>query len=172
MLPSRLPSCILPLSNLPLVHTSRNLISQRPATHHDLSHQKSKTTSNLGRRFFSQHHPSLKTTIKSSISPLKPTLPAKIRQPSVNETSAPGLNIFHLIREAKRPVRYTVYGALGVLATVECTFWIKVIQHKFFSSDEESSEDFFKEVGERVNRYRVVWLKAYRRYYGETVWGV
>jgi hypothetical protein len=172
MLLSRLPSCVIPLVKPPLVHTSRSLVSQRSAAQHDLSHHKSKAASNLGHRSFSQHPPSLKTTLPSSISPLKPTLPVKTRQPSVNEPSAPGLNIFHLIREAKRPVRYTVYGALGVLATVECTFWIKVIQHKFFSPGEDESEDFFKEVGERVKRYRVVWLRAYRRYYSETVWGI
>jgi hypothetical protein len=165
MLSPRLPSCVLPLANPPLCHTSRNLISQKSATHHDLSHQKPKIASNLRHRSFSQRHP-------SPVSPLKPTLPTRTRQPSVNETSTPGINIFHLIREAKRPARYTVYGALGVLATVECTFWIKVIQHKFFSPNEEESEEFFKEIGERVKRYRVVWLRAYRRYYGETVWGI
>lgn len=172
MLSPRLPSHIVSLVNPPFCHTSRNLVSQRSATHHGLSHQKSKMTSNPGHRSFSQHYPSPKTTISSPVSPLKPTLPTRTRQPSVNETSTPGINIFHLIREAKRPARYTVYGALGVLATVECAFWIKVIHHKFFSPDEEASEDFFKEIGERVKRYRVVWLGAYRQYYGETIWGI
>ena len=84
----------------------------------------------------------------------------------------PAFNLFHLLRGANRSVRYTVFGVLGVLTAAECTFWLKVIQYKFFSPDEEASEEFFKEVQERIKIFRLFWIGAYGRYYGETIWGL
>ena len=157
-------------------YVQRNIISQRPAINHRLpSTSRSKQMVNPAKNHsFSQSHALLKDPVPSpTVS--KPALPTRERTPSVNETSAPGINIFRLIREAKRPVRYTIYGALGIQAIVECTFWTKVIKHKFFAKSEEEkegSDEFFRDIGRRVRRYRVIWIGAYKGYYGETVWGL
>ncbi|KAF2713553.1 hypothetical protein K504DRAFT_530517 [Pleomassaria siparia CBS 279.74] len=102
----------------------------------------------------------------------KPKNPTSTSAALPQNPSMPALGIFHLVRGASRPVRYTVFGALGVLATVECMFWIKVIQHKFFSPDQEASDDFSKDLGERVMRFRKSWIAAYGKYHRETIWGI
>ncbi|KAF2796109.1 hypothetical protein K505DRAFT_323560 [Melanomma pulvis-pyrius CBS 109.77] len=157
MLSVRIVARIAPRTHTPYPHkhTSSSLLQ---------SQWIQKRSSNLpSSHFFSQLHPLLKPS-----PPLRPSKPAT---PSENP-SPPSINIMYLLRDAKRPVRYTVLGALGIIATAECTFWIKVIQHKFFSPDEESSEEFFNEIWRRVQRYRRVWINAYGQYYSSTVWGV
>jgi hypothetical protein len=177
MLSSRPPSqSLLSLVSASFPYVQRNIISQRPATSYRLpSTPRSKQVVNLAKNHsFSQSHGLLKDPV-SSPTVSKSALPTRARTPSVNETSAPGINLFSLIREAKRPVRYTIYGALGIQAIVECTFWTKVIKHKFFANSEEEkegSDEFFRDIGRRVGRYRVIWLGAYKGYYGETVWGL
>jgi hypothetical protein len=88
----------------------------------------------------------------------------------------PSINIFHEVRNARPAVRYTVYAGIGLVATVESTFWFNVIKAKFFpaKSEEEQlrAQEFMENLHEAVTGARAAWMGNYGRYYGGYVWGV
>ena len=90
--------------------------------------------------------------------------------------SVPSLNLWSTIREARPAVRYTVYAGLGLMATVESTFWFKVLKAKFFPSvsqeEQEQADQFLETIRGAVKGYRKVWLRNYNRYYGAHLWGL
>ncbi|KAH8728447.1 hypothetical protein GQ44DRAFT_702313 [Phaeosphaeriaceae sp. PMI808] len=91
--------------------------------------------------------------------------------------SLPSFSLLKEVRSAHPAVRYTIYAGLGLMATVESTFWIKVLKAKFFpssSSDEESqkSEEFLASIRGALAGYKAAWMGNYGRYYGGYVWGV
>ena len=90
--------------------------------------------------------------------------------------SLPSFNLFKLVRDAKPAVRYTVYAGLGLMATVETTFWFHVLRAKFFprvSAEEQAKADALLErLNEAIKTYRHVWMANYGRYYGAHVWGL
>jgi hypothetical protein len=85
-------------------------------------------------------------------------------------------NLFREVRHARPAVRYTVYAGLGLMATVESTFWLSVIRAKFFpsSSEEDKARDdeFFANAWSALESGRAAWMGNYGRYYGGYVWGV
>lgn len=94
----------------------------------------------------------------------------------VQNPSLPSFNLFHQLRDARPLVRYTVYVGLGLMATVETTFWFHVLRAKFFP---RTSKDHHQQDEELLNRmriavkgYRHVWMMNYRRYYGAHMWGL
>jgi hypothetical protein len=88
----------------------------------------------------------------------------------------PSFNLFHAVQDSRPAVRYTVYAGLGLMATVESTFWYKVFKAKFFpaTSEEENAkaDEFMENVREAIAGYRVAWMGNYWKYYGGYVWGV
>jgi hypothetical protein len=90
--------------------------------------------------------------------------------------SLPTFNLFKLVREAKPAVRYTVYAGLGLMATVETTFWFHVLRAKFFPRASEEEQDkadaLLRRLSEAMKNYRHVWMANYGRYYGAYVWGL
>ncbi|KAH7086519.1 hypothetical protein FB567DRAFT_72747 [Paraphoma chrysanthemicola] len=104
----------------------------------------------------------------TSTPPTKPTLP--------ENPSLPSFNLFHAVRDSRSAVRYTVYAGLGLMATVESTFWYNVLKAKFFPSKSEAEKEkaarFLESLGEAVKGYRGAWMGNYWRYYGGYVWGV
>ena len=90
--------------------------------------------------------------------------------------SLPSFNLFKLVREAKPAVRYTVYAGLGLMATVETTFWYHVLRAKFFSRSSAEEQDradaFLARLNEAMRNYRHVWTANYGRYYGAYMWGL
>jgi len=90
--------------------------------------------------------------------------------------SLPSFNLFKLVRGAKPAVRYTVYAGLGLMATVETTFWYHVLRAKFFpraSEEEQKKADaLLQRLNEAMRNYRHVWMANYNRYYGAHVWGL
>jgi|TARA_R110002003_G_scaffold112_9_gene9610 hypothetical protein len=90
--------------------------------------------------------------------------------------SLPSFNLFHAIRDSRPAVKYTVYAGLGLMATVESTFWYNVLKAKFFPSkseeEKEKAEQFLENIKGAVTGYRAAWMGNYRRYYEGYVWGV
>ncbi|KAI4688947.1 hypothetical protein J4E81_007664 [Alternaria sp. BMP 2799] len=90
--------------------------------------------------------------------------------------SLPSFNLFKLVRDAKPAVRYTVYAGLGLMATVETTFWYHVLRAQFFpraSAEEQDKADaLLQRLSEAMKNYRHVWMANYNRYYGAHVWGL
>ncbi|KAI4921048.1 hypothetical protein J4E85_009163 [Alternaria conjuncta] len=90
--------------------------------------------------------------------------------------SLPSLNLFKLVRDSKPAVRYTVYAGLGLMATVETTFWFHVLRAKFFprasAEEQEKADALLERLGEAMKNYRHVWMRNYGRYYGAHVWGL
>ena len=88
----------------------------------------------------------------------------------------PSFNLLQQIREARPAVRYTVYAGLGLMTTVETTFWFNVLRAKFFprASGEKQRDDdeLLERMGDAVKGYRRVWMGNYGRYYGADVWGL
>ncbi|CAO2657897.1 Nn.00g071570.m01.CDS01 [Neocucurbitaria sp. VM-36] len=108
-------------------------------------------------------------------SPLPPS-PAPNPSQQPDNPSNPSFNLFQQIREARPAVRYTVYAGVGLMATVESTFWFSVIKAKFFPStseeDKQKADEFLDRIGSAVKGYRKVWMRNYGRYYGAHLWGV
>jgi hypothetical protein len=96
--------------------------------------------------------------------------------PPPEDASLPSFNLWHQIRDARPAVRYTVCAGLGLMATVESTFWFNVIKAKFFPSaeaDEQAkAEEFLGSIRDAVKGYRKVWMSNYGRYYGAHLWGL
>jgi hypothetical protein len=92
------------------------------------------------------------------------------------EPSLPSFSLFQQIRDSKPAVRYIIYAGLGLMATVETTFWFNVLRAKFFpgTSDKKKveNEEFLQRLRDAVKGYRTVWMKNYGRYYGAYVWGL
>jgi hypothetical protein len=90
--------------------------------------------------------------------------------------SFPSFNLFKQLREAKPAVRYTVYAGLGLMATVESTFWIHVLRAKFFprgsKEEQEKADALLGRMNDALKGYRHVWLANYGRYYGVYIWGL
>ena len=112
---------------------------------------------------------------RSSIAP-----PPRRHMSSQNGTPAQGnsstFNLWAQIREARPAVRYTVYAGLGLMATVESTFWYNVAKAKWFPSaaeeEKEKAEQLLRNLQTAVKGFRVAWMKNYQRYYGSYIWGL
>lgn len=111
----------------------------------------------------------------------KPSFPTSLnstKHPAVphQARSSPSFNLFREVRHARPAVRYTVYAGLGLMATVETTFWLKVIKAKFFPSKVEDQQDEADELLENLRgalaEYKATWMTNYGRYYGGYVWGI
>lgn len=123
---------------------------------------------------------SLVRTFRVSPRPSKSSTPTPI--PSTKPSQAhenptlPSFNLFHAVRGSRPAVRYTVYAGLGLMASVESTFWISLIKAKFFPSNSEEekqkAEEFLARIREAVADYKATWMPNYWRYYGGYVWGV
>lgn len=122
-------------------------------------------------RFQAIHHsaPISKSSTPTSSIPKKPDRPAE-------NPSFLSFSLFHEVRNARPAVRYTVYAGVGLMATVESTFWFNVIRAKFFPSsspeDKEKAEEFLVNLRGAVAGYKATWMTNYGRYYGGYVWGV
>ncbi|KAH7391042.1 hypothetical protein DE146DRAFT_153021 [Phaeosphaeria sp. MPI-PUGE-AT-0046c] len=106
----------------------------------------------------------------------QPSTKANTPSPSLTDPSLPSFNLFHLLRNVRPAVRYTVYFGLGLMATVETTFWFHVLKAKFFPAKEEGQRakaaEFLERVSDAVKGVRGAWMGNYRRYYEGYVWGV
>jgi hypothetical protein len=122
-------------------------------------------------------HRSLRqSTRPSKDMPTNPGSPSPKPKQHTENPSLPSFSLLQQIREARPAVRYTVYAGLGLMATVETTFWFNVLRAKFFprASDEEKSEDeeLLHRLRDAMKGYRYVWMRNYGRYYGAYVWGL
>ena len=103
-----------------------------------------------------------------------PSTPRPTQQ--AENPSLPSFNLFKLVRDAKPAVRYTVYAGLGLMATVETTFWFHVLRAKFFpraSEEEQKKADaLLQRLSDAMKNYRYVWMSNYNRYNGAYVWGL
>ena len=103
------------------------------------------------------------------------SLPKPSQQHPENH-NLPSLSLWSTIREAKPAVRWTVYAGLGIMATVESTFWFNVIKAKFFPSasaeEKEKADEFLDTIQAAASGYRLVWMRNYNRYYGAHLWGL
>lgn len=106
----------------------------------------------------------------------KPTPPFPTPNQQPGNPSLPSFNLFHHLREARPAVRYTVYAGLGLMATVESTFWFHVLRAKFFpravEADRQQDDELLTRLESAVAGYRAVWMRNYQRYYGAHVWGL
>jgi len=103
-----------------------------------------------------------------------PSTPRPTQQ--VENLSLPSFNLFKLVRDAKPAVRYTVYAGLGLMATVETTFWYHVLRAKFFprasEEEQEKADALLERLSEAMKNYHHVWMANYCRYYGAHMWGL
>ena len=125
------------------------------------------------------HHRSLHQSIGSSKdTPTEPaSSPPELRLGQCNEDpSRASFSLLQQIREARPTIRYTVYAGLGLMATVETTFWFNVLRARFFprASGEEKSDDeeLLHRLRGAMKGYRHVWMRNYGRYYGAYLWGL
>jgi hypothetical protein len=114
------------------------------------------------------------TLTKEATSPSPTPLPTPHHH--AENPSLPTLNLFRLLREARPAVRYTVYAGLGLMATVETTFWFYVLRAKFFprasQQEQQKADALLERVNDAFNSYRCVWMANYGRYYGAYMWGL
>jgi hypothetical protein len=117
-------------------------------------------------------HPYSTRTSKSPSPTPSPPKP----NPLPENPSLPSFNLFQQVRDSRPAVRYTVYAGLGLMITVESTFWFNVIKAKFFPSqsveEQAEAEAFMSNVQEAVTNSRAAWMGNYGRYYGGYMWGV
>jgi hypothetical protein len=157
----------LSLSNMmPFQHSAKPLLS------HITKHQHAKTSPS---RSLTVHH--ARSYARTSRLQEKQHSPTSSNTPHQSENpSLPSFNIFHQIREARPAVRYTVYAGLGLMATVESTFWFQVIRAKFFPSTSEEqqrkNEEFLWRLRSAIKSARMVYIRNYGRYYGAYLWGL
>lgn len=142
--------------------TSLNMIRPNP-------HVISTTLARFPKQQFRYFHPSTR-----SLDNVPPPTPQPNQIPDNN--SLPSFNLWQQIREARPAVRYTVYAGLSLMALVETTFWVNVLEAKFFPSGSEEerakSDDFLQDLRLVVKGYRAVWMRNYGRYYGAYLFGV
>ncbi|EMD87125.1 hypothetical protein COCC4DRAFT_109611, partial [Bipolaris maydis ATCC 48331] len=90
--------------------------------------------------------------------------------------SLPSINLVHHLREARPAVRYTVYAGLGLMATVESTFWFHVLRAKFFpratQADRQRDDELLDSFKSAIAGVRQAWMGNYQRYYGAHLWGL
>ncbi|EMD59847.1 hypothetical protein COCSADRAFT_49412, partial [Bipolaris sorokiniana ND90Pr] len=90
--------------------------------------------------------------------------------------SLPSINLVHHLREARPVVRYTVYASLGLMATVESTFWFHVLRAKFFpratQADRQQDDELLDRLKSAMAGFRQVWMGNYQRYYGAHLRGL
>lgn len=90
--------------------------------------------------------------------------------------SLPSFSLLKEVRNARPAVRYTIYAGLGLMVTVETTFWLNVLKAKFFPSGTEeeknSAESVLANLREAFAGYKANWMVNYGRYYGGYIWGV
>ena len=130
-----------------------------------------------------------KTTITLSTTPQPHPIrvfhvtPRTFRDPIPSPTPSPPsqsptipFSLLTQIRTSPPFVRYTVYFGLGLMATVESTFWFNVLRAKFFPStsleQKKKNDEFLENIGDAIRGYRRVYVRNYGRYYGAYVWGV
>ncbi|KAF1998677.1 hypothetical protein P154DRAFT_523957 [Amniculicola lignicola CBS 123094] len=112
--------------------------------------------------------PTLSTLPRPSIINRRPyTTPTQRPLPP----TPPSENIFTLVSSARPAVRYTLYTAFGLLATAECTFWVKVIRHKYFATEGEEEDPYVTAALDKFGKLEKVWLPKYRYWFGTGVWG-
>ena len=103
-----------------------------------------------------------------------PSIPKPDHQ--AENPSLPSFNLFKLVRDAKPAVRYTVYAGVGLMATVETTFWFHVLRAKFFprasAEEQEKADALLARLNEAMRNYRYVWMANYNRYYSAYMWGL
>lgn len=105
----------------------------------------------------------------------KPLTPPHHPAPRPNEPSTnsnptlPVLNIFTLLRDQSPAVRRGVLGFLAVLATLETSFWIKVIHSKFFAKEDDG---FWEKYLEFLRGVRRVWMGNYQSWWFGGMWGL
>ncbi|KAH6848518.1 hypothetical protein B0T12DRAFT_190279 [Alternaria alternata] len=102
------------------------------------------------------------TSANSSKNPTSsPPLP---RQQAENP-SLPSFSLIKQLQNTKPAVRYTVYAGLGLIATVETTFWFHVLRAKFFpraSRDEQDKADaLLDRLRDAMRGYHHVWMANY-----------
>jgi len=85
-------------------------------------------------------------------------------------------NFFQQLWEARPTIRCIVYAALGLMVTVESTFWFHVLRAKLFPRTEEEAQqrddELVRRLSEAVANVRRVWMANYKGYYSAYVWGV
>ncbi|KAF2868719.1 hypothetical protein BDV95DRAFT_579168 [Massariosphaeria phaeospora] len=117
-----------------------------------------------------------RTLVQSSVirSPSQQNPPSKPSPSGFDNPSPPTLSFFALVKESSRPVRYTVYAGLGLMATAETTFWTNVIYAKYFAPDDEKekSEEFLANAWAFIDGYRRRWIPNYQKYYSSHLWGL
>lgn len=90
--------------------------------------------------------------------------------------SLPSFSLVKEVRNARPAVRYTIYAGLGLMATVETTFWFNVLKAKFFPSateeEKDEAEDILSRLREGFAGYKANWMINYGNYYAGYVWGV
>lgn len=90
--------------------------------------------------------------------------------------SLPSFNLLKEVRNARPAVRYTIYAGLGLMATVETTFWLSVLKAKFFPANtedgEHEAEDILLRLREGFAGYKANWMINYGNYYSGYVWGI
>jgi hypothetical protein len=105
-----------------------------------------------------------------------PTPPSPKPNPPPENPSLPSFNLLQQIRASRPAIRYTVYAGLGLMVTVESTFWFHVLKAKFFPSqsaqEKVKSQAFMSNVEEAIVNSRAAWMGNYGRYYAGYVWGV
>ena len=68
-----------------------------------------------------------------------------------------------------------MYAGLGLMVTVESTFWFYVLRAKLFPHPEEAqhgADELSRRMSEAVGNIRRVWMANYKRYHSAYVWGV
>ncbi|KAH7138678.1 hypothetical protein B0J11DRAFT_610182 [Dendryphion nanum] len=124
-------------------------------------------SSNASSRRWTSHH-----THPQPLSPL-PKKPPPPHQPSQNpdppNPTLPPLNIFTLLRDQSPTVRRSVLGFLAVLATLETSFWIKVLHSKFFAVEDDG---FWEKYLAFLKGVRGVWMRNYGGWWEGGMWGL
>ncbi|KAF5845901.1 hypothetical protein GGP41_008388 [Bipolaris sorokiniana] len=105
-----------------------------------------------------------------------PTPPSPKPEQLAQNPSLPSINLVHHLREARPVVRYTVYASLGLMATVESTFWFHVLRAKFFpratQADRQQDDELLDRLKSAMAGFRQVWMGNYQRYYGAHLRGL
>jgi hypothetical protein len=101
--------------------------------------------------------------------------PLRSPQPPENPT-LPSFNLLHQIRNSRPAVRYTVYAGLGLMVTVESTFWLTVLKAKFWPTategEKEKADRVLENLRGAIQGVRGAWMGNYGRYFGGYVWGI
>lgn len=62
------------------------------------------------------------------------------------------------------------------MATIESTFWFKVLKARFYPSESiegnRDADELLERLGQAVNGFRSAWMANYGRFWGADAWGV